>query len=343
MFEFFAGAAVLFSGNETEQQGGCVFGTETELGIRAFAKPNGTDTVKIESEEFGNFEIEIGDTEPKAEEAETFAALVRGIMNCFIESGNIFGGFEAKIVSEIPKESGLSSTETFEILIGKIISGLFFENSVPALRLAEFGKIAEENYFGRHSNLSGRIISALGKTVFIDFSDPEMPAFEKIPFDFEKRGYNLAAIESKADSFEDHAETVKDLVLVSWNMGRNFLSEADEAEFIAQFPILRQKCGEKAVLNSLRFFEDSRIALNEFEALLSENFDEFLEIFKKSSEGDKGKSKALDFAADFLGEKGGAKISGDFSKTVLAILPAEIAEKFAEEAEKQGFGVLFLL
>jgi hypothetical protein len=88
MFEFFAGAAVIFSGSETEQQGGCVFGAESELGIRAFAKPNGTDTIHIESEDFGNFDIEIGDCEPRAEEAETFPALVRGIMNCFIESGN---------------------------------------------------------------------------------------------------------------------------------------------------------------------------------------------------------------------------------------------------------------
>ena len=86
MYEFFSSGAVLLCGRHSEEQCGFVLGAETEQGIRAFAKPNGTDTVHIESEDFGNFDIEIGDSEPKAEEAETFAALVRGIMNCFIES-----------------------------------------------------------------------------------------------------------------------------------------------------------------------------------------------------------------------------------------------------------------
>ena len=342
MFEFFAGAAVLFSGSETEQQGGCVFGAESELGIRAFAKPNGSDFVRIESKEFGNFEIEIGDTEPKAEEAESFSAIVRGIMNCFIESGNIFGGFDAKIVSEIPEESGLSSTAAFEVLIGKIISGLFFENSVPALRLAQFGKTAEENYFGRPANLAERIISAFGGTVFIDFSEPEMPYFEKLRFDYTKTGYTAALLGAE-DFSEDYFAAQKDFAFVSWNMGHNFLSEADEAEFIAQFPILREKCGEKAVLNSLRFYEESRKAGEEFEAFLNNDFEKFLNVFKESSGKNFGNSEAFDFVESFLGEKGSAKILFNFSKTVLAFVPEKIAGNFAEEAEKHGFGVVFVL
>lgn len=342
MFEFFAGAAVLFSGCETEPQGGCVFGAESELGIRAFAKPNGSDFIRIESGEFGNFEIEIGDTEPRAEEAESFSAIVRGIMNCFIESGNIFGGFDAKIVSEIPEGSGLSSAAAFEVLIGKIISGLFFENSVPASRLAQFGKTAEENYFGRPANLSERIISAFGGTVFMDFSEPEMPYFEKIPFDYTKTGYTAAVLGAE-DLSEDFFGAQKDFAFVSWNMGHNFLSEADEAEFIAQFPILREKCGEKAVFSSLRFYEESRKAAEEFEAFLNGDFEKFLDIFKKSSGKEPVQSKAFDFAADFLGEKGAAAITGDLFKTVLAFIPEEIAGNFAEEAEKQGFGVVFVL
>ena len=187
MFEFFANGAIKICGNHTEHQGGCVLCSATEQGIRAFAKPNGTDTVHIESEDFGCFDIEIGDTEPKAEEAETPAALVRGIMNCFIESGNIFGGFDAKISSEIPSESVLSSFPAFEILIGKIISGLFFENSVPPLRLAQFGQTAENDYYGNPCGITEQLASAAGGTVFADFSDPEMPQYRKLDFDFHPR------------------------------------------------------------------------------------------------------------------------------------------------------------
>ena len=313
MFEFFAGGTTIFGGNFSEQQGGFVFGAATEQGIRAFAKPNGTDTIHIESEDFGSFNIEIGDTEPRAEEAETFSALVRGIMNCFIESGNIFGGFDAKISSEIPSGSGLSSSAPFEILIGKIISGLFFENSVPALRLAQFGQIAESDFFGRPCGISEQLISTLGGNVLLDFSDPEIPKFEKIDFDFSKSGYTAALVDCKEVFSEDFSEILKDLGFVAWNMGHNSLSEADEAEFIAQFPILRQKCGERAVLRALDFFEESRRAKEEAEALQNGDFPEFLRIYEESG------------------------------KTKLKFVPEEKAAKFAEETEKQGFGVMFVL
>lgn len=342
MFEFFAGGTTLFGGNFSEQQGGFVFGFATEQEIRAFAKPNGSDTIHIESEDFGNFDIEIGDTEPKAEEAETFAAIVRGIMNCFIESGNIFGGFDAKISSEIPSGSGISSSSAFEILIGKIISGLFFENSVPALRLAQFGQIAESDFFGRPCGISEQLISALGGNVLLDFSDPEIPKFGKIDFDFSKSGYTVAVIDCENEIPEDYSEILKDMGFVAWNMGHNSLSEADEAEFIAQFPILRQKCGERAVFRALDFFEESRRAKEEAEALENGDFPEFLRVYREY--GQKTEENPTVFAArEFLGEKGAARTCGTFSKSVQAIVPEEIAAEFAEEMEKQGFGVMFVL
>ncbi|MBQ6877104.1 MAG: galactokinase [Oscillospiraceae bacterium] len=345
MFEFFAGGVTEIGGNRTDHQGGCVLGAVTEQGIRAFAKPNGTDTIHIESEGFGSFDIEIGDTEPRAEEAETSAALVRGIMNCFIESRNIFGGFDAKISSDIPSENGLSSSAAFEILIGKIISGLFFENSVPALRLAQFGKIAESDFFGKPCGLTDQLICAVGGTVFADFSDPEMPRFRKIDFDFLKNGYTVAVIdcgESRADLTDDYLETVRDMGIVAWNMGYTVLSEADEAEFIALFPILRQKCGEKAVLRALRYFEETRRAKEEAEALENRDFAEFLRVYRESAESSE-EPPALIAAREFLGEKGAARTCGTYSKSVQAIVPEEIAAEFAEEMEKQGFGVMFVL
>lgn len=314
VFEFSANGTVIFFGNHTEQQGGCVLGTAAEQKIRAFAKPNGTDTVHIEYEDYGAFDMEIGDSEPKAEEAETPAALVRGIMNCFIESGNIFGGFDAKIVSEIPSGSGISEMAAFEILIGKIISGLFFENSVPLFRLAEFGRIAENDYFGNPCGIAERIICALGGTVFADFSNPEMPFCQKIDFDFGKSGYSAAATNAgKTDIPENAYETEKDLAFVSWNMGHAALSEGDEAELIAQFPILRQKCGERAAFRALRYYEETRRAQEAAEALENGDFDEFLRIFEESE------------------------------RKNLVFVPEEKAAEFAEEKEKEGFGVLFVL
>ncbi len=361
MFEFFAGGRTEIGGNHTDHQGGCILGAAVEQGIKAFAKPNGTDFIHIESEGFGEFEMEIGDTMPRAEEAESPAALVRGMMNCFIESGNIFGGFDAKISSEIPSGSGISSSAAFEVLIGRIISGLFFENSVPPLRIAQFGQIAENDYFGKPCGLMDQLICSVGGIVFADFSDPDMPQYRKIDFDFSKSGYSVAIIDCKASHAnltDDYTEIVRDMGLVAWNMGYTVLSEADEAEFIAQFPILRQRCGERAVMRALHYYEETRRAKEEAEALENGNFGEFLRIYRESAESSEEKlrniisanepehrlEKAIFAARDFLGKEGGARVhGGGFAGTAQAIVPEAMVADFAEAMEKQGFGVMFVL
>lgn len=361
MFEFFAGGRTELGGNHTDHQGGCVIGASVEQGITAFADKNNTDFIRIESEEFGKIEMEIGDTEPRAEEAETPSALVRGIMNCFIESGNIFGGFDASIKSDIPAGSGISSSAAFEVLIGRIISGLFFENSVPALRLAQFGQLAENDYFGKPCGLMDQLICSVGGTVFADFSDPDMPKIRKIDFDFSKSGYSVAVINcgaDHADLTEDYIKIVRDMGLVAWNMGYTVLSEAEEAEFIAQFPILRQKCGERAVMRALHYFDETRRAREEADALEKGDMDEFIRLYRESAESSETRlcniisenepehklQKAILSAREILGNAGGARVhGGGFGGTAQAIVPEEMAAEFAEEMEKQGFGVMFVL
>lgn len=361
MAMFFVNGRTELCGNHTDHQGGFVLGSAVEQGITAFAEQNGTDTLHIESEGFESFDIEIGDTEPRDSEIGKPIALVRGIMNCFIESGNIFGGFNAKISSDIPIGIGLSSSAAFEVLIGKIISGLFFQNSVPLLRIAQFGKFAENEYLKKPCGLMDQLICALGGTVFADFSDPEMPQYQNIDFDIEKFGYSVAIIDcgkSHCDLTEDYAQIVKDMEFVAWNMGHNLLSEADAAEFYAQFPLLRQKCGERAVMRALHFYEENRRVIDGVYALQNNDFEEFLEIYRESAQSswDNLKNivsenepqhlleKAILAAKDILGEKGCVRVhGGGFAGSAQAIVPTEFAVEFAEKMEALGFGVVFVL
>lgn len=361
MFEFFVSGRTELCGNHTDHQGGCVLGCTTEQGMTAFAKPNGTDTVHIESDGFDSFDIEIGDTEPRVEEVGSPAALVRGITECFIESGNIFGGFDAKITSDIPVGSGLSSSAAFEVLIGKIISGLFFENSVPLLRLAQFGRYSENNFFGKPCGLMDQLICANEGIVFADFFDEKMPSWKNINFDFSKSGYCVAIIDcgaDHADLTDDYTKIVKDMSLVAWNMGHTVLSEADAAEFIAQFPILRQKCGERAVMRALHFYEENQRVTDAADALERNNIEDFLRIYRESAESSEEKlkniisenepehrlKKAIVTARNFLGTSGGVRVhGGGFAGSAQAIVPTELAESFAEHMENAGFGVIFVL
>lgn len=359
---FFAGGITGICGNQTEQQGGCVLGASIEQGISAEAFQNGSDIIHIESEGFAPFDIDIGDTEARAEEALTPAALVRGIADCFIENGNIFGGFDAKITSDIPGGSGLSSSAAFEVLIGKIISGLYFENTVPPLRIAQFGQRAENDYYGKPCGLANQLICAVGGTVLADFSDPEMPFCGRIDFDFSESEYSVAVIDcgiGQEDFAEDHSAIAREMGFVAWNMGYTRLCEGNELEFLAQYPILLRKCGERPVLRALHYYEETRRVNEEAEALENRDMKSFIEIYKASAESsekhlqnivsvadpERHLEKAIFAAREVLEPNGGAARvhGGGFGGTAQAIVPKVFEAEFAAEMEKRGFGVMFVI
>lgn len=356
---FFVPGRTELGGNHTDHQGGCVLGAGVSLGMTAEALRTDTDLIRIESDGFGSFELELGDFDPRPEEKGSPMALIRGVCGSFIESGNVFGGFEAEISSEIPAGSGLSSSAAFEVLIGKIISGLYFGNTVPPLRIAQFGQRAENVYFGKPCGLMDQLICALGGVVFADFSELQNPEFHQVNYDFSASGHSLAIIDcgaGHADLTADYAAITRDMGLVAQSLGHERLCEAEEAEFLAQFPILRQKFGEGPVLRALHYFDETRRAGEEAEALERGDFGEFLRLYRESaessetylrnivSENEPGQllKKAIDRARDILGGSGGVRVhGGGFAGTAQAFVPAEMAGHFAAEMEKAGFRCLF--
>ena len=60
------------------------------------------------------------------EEKNTTAALIRGVAAAFTERSCKLGGLDAKVSSTVLPGSGLSSSAAFEVLIGRILNGLFF-------------------------------------------------------------------------------------------------------------------------------------------------------------------------------------------------------------------------
>lgn len=356
---FFVPGRTELGGNHTDHQGGCVLGAGVSLGMSAKAVPTNTDLIRIESEGFGRFEMDLGDTAPREEERGKPLALVRGVCECFLQSGNVFGGFDAYISSEIPPGGGLSSSAAFEVLIGKIISGLYFGDTVPPLRLAQFGQRAENEYFGKPCGLMDQLICALGGVVFADFSDAENPKFCRVNCDFSSSGYSLAIIDcgaGHADLTADYAAIPRDMGLIARSLGHGRLCEAEEAEFLAQLPILRQKYGEGPVLRALHYFDETRRAGEEAEALERGDFEEFLRLYRASAESSENYlrnivsenepkqllKKAIDLARSILGGSGGVRVhGGGFAGTAQALVPAKMSEHFADEMEKAGFGCLF--
>lgn len=285
--EIFIPGAMKLGGELTASQGGCMIGAGLNIGVFASAEKNGTDTVNIELEGFGKMSVDIGDTEMREAEKGDLISLVRGICDCFIESGNIFGGFDAKMVSEIPEGSGIDRLSTFETAVGSVISALFFGDTVPALVLAGFCKRAENEYFGKPSELAEKLICAEEKTVFMDFEDPFNITFDSIDFDFSKCGYKLilADSETRSSDFDiDRKNIAKNMKIAAMEMGCELLSETAEVELYALSPLIRQKYGEQTLKNAIYYYEEKRRAVAEAEALWNGDFGEFLRLYGESAE-----------------------------------------------------------
>ncbi|MBR2328477.1 MAG: galactokinase, partial [Clostridia bacterium] len=140
-------------GNHTDHQHGRVLCAAVELNILACAAPNGTDKIRIHSEGYAPFEVSITDTAPAAGEANTSAALVRGIAARISELGYTVGGFDAYVVSEVLPGSGLSSSAAFEVLTGTIINHFFCADKLRPEEIAQIGQYAENVYFGKPCGL----------------------------------------------------------------------------------------------------------------------------------------------------------------------------------------------
>jgi hypothetical protein len=95
----------------------------------------------------------------------TTAALIRGVAAAFAQRGYKLSGFEAKVRSTVLPGSGLSSSAAFEVLIGRILNGLFAGGAVSAIEIAQIGQYAENVYFGKPCGLMDQTASSVGGVV----------------------------------------------------------------------------------------------------------------------------------------------------------------------------------
>ena len=84
-------------------------------------------------------------------------------MGCKLE------GFDAYCESTVLPGSGLSSSASFEVLIGTIINCLFFGKKLSAIEIAQVGQFVENVFFGKPCGLMDQMASSVGGMVYIDF------------------------------------------------------------------------------------------------------------------------------------------------------------------------------
>ena len=347
IYHFSAPGRTEIGGNHTDHQHGCVLTAAVDMETRAEVTLNGTNTIRVDSEGYKPVEIDLNDLAVKESEKNTTAALIRGVAAAFAQRGYKLSGFDAKVKSTVLPGSGLSSSAAFEVLIGRILNGLFANNAISAIEIAQIGQYAENVYYGKPSGLMDQMASSVGGLVFIDFADPKNPVVEKVDCDFAHSGYTLCTIDSGADHAEltdEYAAMPIEMKKVAAFFGKEVLREVDEAEFYAKIAEVRKKTGDRAVLRAMHFFDENRRVQMQVRALKNDNFDAFLHYVNESGMASwtllqnvtpAGYVEKQDMAftialcQQLLGGEVAVRVhGGGFAGTVLAFVPNEKFEQF---------------
>ena len=339
-------------GNHTDHQLGCVLAGGVNLDVIAVVSKNDDGIVRIKSKGFDMDVIDTAELTPVENEKERSSSLIRGVCARIKELGYDIGGFDAYTTSNVFKGSGLSSSAAFEVLVGTIISYIYNDGKIDAVTIAKCSQYAENVFFGKPSGLMDQMASSVGGFVGIDFGDKENPIIEKVDFDFAAQNHSLCIVNTggnHADLTCEYAAVPQEMRNVAEYFGKTALRQVDEADFYANIAEIREKCGDRAVLRSIHFFDDNRRAVEEKKALLNGDFNGFLKFVRESGRSsfmflqnvyaasapiEQGLSIALALSGKVLGDRGAYRVhGGGFGGTIQAFVPNDLLESYISTIE----------
>lgn len=338
-------------GNHTDHNRGRVMAAAVDLDVIAAVRPEEGTVVRVKSEGYPEDVVDISDLTVHDDEANTSAALIRGVAAGFKNAGLPVCGFTAYTTSNVLKGSGLSSSAAFEVLIGTIFSGLC-GCDVSAVKIAQIAQYAENVYFGKPSGLMDQMASSVGGFITIDFADTENPVIEAIPFDIAASGHSLCIVDTKgnhADLTPEYAAIPREMKSVAEFFGKKELRDVTREQLTENIASVREKCGDRAVSRAYHFFDDNDRVLKEAAALRSGDMDGFLRlvtesgnssfkylqnIFASVSPREQGLVTGLYAAENVLGGRGAVRVhGGGFAGTIQAFVPDDLLERYKAAME----------
>jgi galactokinase len=353
-------------GNHTDHNAGRVLAASIDLDSVAVVVKTDNTVISVRSEGFEKlFSIDTRDGTVKPHEKGTTAALIRGIAARFKELGFIAGGFNAYVSSKVMVGSGLSSSASFEVLIGTILSALFNNNKVKPEIIALVGQYAENVYFGKPCGLMDQIACAVGGIISIDFKDQKKPIVKKVNFDFASQNYRCIVVNTggnHANLTDDYTSVPQEMKSVAAFFGKSVCREITYENIVDHVKKLRGAVGDRAVLRALHFLAENDRVAEQFKVLQKGDFNEFLKRVTASGDSsfkwlqncyttknpqEQGLSLALAFTKLYLDivKQGACRVhGGGFAGTIQVFLPNKHLKQYIVLMESIfGKGSVFVL
>lgn len=339
-------------GNHTDHNFGRVLAGAVNMDNVAVAAKNNSNTVTIESVGYPKIVVDLNKLTPDKGEFYTSESLVRGVSARLKELGFQIGGFDACIDGGVPKGSGLSSSASFEVMIGAIISELFNGGKLDPVQNAIIGQYAENNFFGKPCGLMDQTACAMGGLITIDFEDPSKPIVKKVNFDFVATGFALVITDTggnHADLNDEYASLPTDMKAVAAELGKKVLRQVTLEQVVEIAPKIREKVGDRALLRAYHFLGDNQRVVEQVAALEKNDFKSFLNmvvesgyssymynqnIYPVNNVREQGVSLALALSEMVLKGQGAWRVhGGGFAGTIQAFVPQNLLDKYVSTLE----------
>ncbi|NEW62341.1 galactokinase [Granulicatella sp. zg-ZJ] len=161
---FFAPGRINLIGEHTDYNGGYVFPCAITLGTYAVASKREDTKLMLYSENFSaDGVVECDLTDLTHSTTYTWTNYVKGMILYLKEAGyTIRTGANIVFYGNIPNGSGLSSSASFELLIGVIFKGLY-QLDIEMIDLVKLGKKVENDFIGVQSGIMDQFAVGMGK------------------------------------------------------------------------------------------------------------------------------------------------------------------------------------
>jgi len=341
-------------GNHTDHNYGRVLAGAVNLDMIAVAATNGTNSIRIKSVGYPEFQVDLSSLAIDESQFYSSTSLVKGICARMKQLGYEIGGFDACIEGRVPKGSGLSSSASFEVLIGAILNHLFNNGKMSGVENAIIGQWSENNYFGKPCGLMDQTACSVGGLITIDFEDPSKPIVKEVDFDFVSTGFALVITDvggghDDAASQAEYASLPTEMKAVAAVLGAKVLRQVTMEQIVEKIPEIRKVTGDRAILRAYHFQGDNQRVVDQVAALEKNDFQAFLKmvvesgyssymynqnIFDVVHKDDQVVSLALALSEMILKAKGAWRVhGGGFGGTIQAFVPQNLLDKYVETLE----------
>ena len=350
-------------GNHTDHNHGKVIAAAINLDAAACAEKTDNGIISVKSENYPGDVIDISVLTPQAKEKDRSAALVRGVAARFVQLGYKIGGVNAVTVNNVLKGSGMSSSASYEVLVGTLLNYLYNDGAISPVVIAQAAQYAENEFFGKPCGLMDQMACSVGGFVEIDFEKADAPVITPVEFDFASCGHALCITDTRADHADltdEYAAIRAEMEAVAGLFGKKCLRETSETEVMENLPMVRDRLGERPCLRAIHFYNENRRVEAEAAALRAGDFETFKaltvesglssytynqNVFAASKPQQQPVALALAVSEQVLKGRGAWRVhGGGFAGTIQAFVPNDLLGVYKQKMEALfGEGACYVL